>query len=119
MRHEIKIPNWRPASLNQLMGGKLRDRMRLKKSDRGIIAHYCGDIPVQTHKRRISQHIVLGKGMREYDYDNAWKSLLDGLVKAAVLIDDRRIYVEQGEVTYERNMQWGTTIIIEDIEPLF
>lgn len=118
-KHEIFIPNWRPASLNMLMTGKLKNRINLKKSDRQKIAQYCSDLPKQTHKRRISQHIVLGKGMREYDYDNAWKSLLDGLVKCGALVDDRALYVESGALTYERGSQWGTTIIIEDIAPLF
>lgn len=114
--YSVFIPQWRPASLNQLMNGKLRDRMRLKKSDRQIISFYCCRLPKATGKRRVTLHVVLGKRMNEYDYDNAWKSLLDGLVKCGALVDDRAEYVEQGALTYSRDWdKWGTHIVLEDI----
>lgn len=114
--YSVFIPQWRPASLNQLMTGKLRNRMRLKKSDRYIITFYCCRLPKAQGKRRVTLHIVLGTRMNAYDYDNAWKSLLDGLVKCGMLIDDKPGLVEQGALTYSRNpAEWGTRITLEDI----
>lgn len=76
-------------------------------------------MPKATGKRRVSMEITMGKGMREYDFDNSWKSLLDGLVKAGMLVDDRNAYCQLGTITHIRDSskwnEWGTTVILEDV----
>ena len=45
-------------------------------------------IPRATGKRRVSLHVTLGKGMREFDYDAPWKSLNDAMKHAGLIVDD-------------------------------
>lgn len=117
MIHRLIIPNWRPALLNN-MKGHWSNAARLKKLDRKAVwAHSLEQkIPRATGKRRVSLHIVLPKNGKKSDYDAPWKSLLDALVHAGMLIDDAPDYVEQGEITYSRD--WYnpcTVIILEDL----
>ncbi len=73
-------------------------------------------IPPATGKRRVSLHVTLGKGMREFDADAPWKSLNDALKHAKLIIDDSCEYIEQGPVTFSRNPKaWGTVIRLEDL----
>jgi Holliday junction resolvase RusA-like endonuclease len=73
-------------------------------------------IPKATGKRRVSLHVTLGKGMREFD-DDAWqKSTLDAMKHAGLIVDDSSRYVETGPVTFSRDRQgWGTRITLEDL----
>jgi hypothetical protein len=69
-----------------------------------------------TGKRRVSLHVTLGKGMREFDYDAPWKSLNDAMKHAKLIVDDSCKYVEQGPVTFSRDWKnWGTVIRLEDL----
>lgn len=113
---EVFIRNWYPATLNE-MKGHWRKGAALKKRDRDIIWGYCQKLPKATGKRRVDLHLVLGKRRRERDYDNCWKSLLDALTHSDMLLDDRRAYVVQGEVTYSRDWDnWGTRITLTEAE---
>jgi hypothetical protein len=54
--------------------------------------------------------------MREFDYDAPWKSLLDAMKHAKLIVDDSCKYVEQGPLTFSRDWKnWGTAISFEDL----
>jgi Holliday junction resolvase RusA-like endonuclease len=53
---------------------------------------------------------------RERDPDASWKSVLDGLVHAHMLIDDSRKWCKLGDVTFERGSERATTIQLTDID---
>jgi Holliday junction resolvase RusA-like endonuclease len=53
---------------------------------------------------------------RERDPDASWKSVLDGLVHARMLIDDSRKWCKLGDVTFERGSERATTIQLTDID---
>lgn len=111
----VTIPDWRPASLNQIMRGKIRDRIRFGKRDKHIVwAHFLSQPPATT-KRRVSLHIVLTGRERPCDPDNAWKSVLDALVKCGMLVDDSNAWCEITTPTYDRALKGSTTITLEDV----
>jgi hypothetical protein len=115
--YTLEIPRWRPALLNELMRS-VKGKIRLKKQDREIIWAYANQakIPPATGKRRVSLHVTLGKGMREFDYDAPWKSLNDAMKHAGLIIDDSCEYVEQGPVTFSRDpAAWGSVITLQDL----
>jgi hypothetical protein len=113
----LEIPRWRPALLNELMRS-VRTKIRLKKRDREMVCAYAwqAKFPPAVGKRRVSLHVTLGKGMREFDADAPWKSLLDAMKHAKLIADDSCKYVEQGPVTFSRDPKaWGTRITLEDL----
>jgi hypothetical protein len=116
-RHVLTIPGWHPNTVNQLLRS-VRERIRLKKADRQLIATYArlAGIPPAAGKRRVSLCITLGPGQRAADPDAYWKSLLDALVQCGQLVDDNRQGCELGEVAFERGGERKTTIMLEDLE---
>lgn len=117
MTHRIPIKRWRPASLNQLMSGHWRAKHRLKLADRELVGMYAvqAGVPKAEGKRRVSLEIVLQGRQQEADPDAYWKSLLDALVYAGLLVDDSREWCELGAVTYSRGDEGSTTIVLEDV----
>jgi hypothetical protein len=115
--YTLEIPRWRPALLNELMRS-VKGKIRLKKRDCEMIWGCALEqkIPKATGKRRVSLHVKLGKGRREFD-DDAWqKSTLDAMKQAGLIVDDSSRYVETGPVTFSRDRQgWGTRITLEDL----
>lgn len=107
--HVLTIPNFVPATLNQLLGN-WRKRARLKKLDREMVATYARlqEIPKATGKRRVSLRIGWGDGKagrrkgggRRPDPEAFWKSVNDSLVSCGLLTDDNEHGVELGPVEY-------------------
>ena len=120
MKHELWIPQWKPVLLNQLLYKHRHVVRGLKQKDQELIARYFRhyDVPPATGKRRVSLRIILKPRGQSGDYDGPWKVLLDGLVKCGALIDDSPEHVQLGNIEYERGTaeNWGTWIILEDIE---
>lgn len=111
----IYIPNWRPAPLNQLLRGHWKAH-KLKKNDRELVHFYAlqYDIPKAKGRRRVSLQITYCGRQKEYDSDNAWKSVLDALVRCGQLIDDNPKHVVIGPVIQTRGKTTSTTITLED-----
>jgi len=111
------IPGWIPTSLNKL-SGHWAERGRKKKAERNLLAAIVAVQRVGEAKgrRRIDLHLVLPTGKRSPDPDNLWKSVLDALVHAKILIDDNPTWREQGVVTYARSLGGltGTFILITE-----
>ena len=112
----LTIERWHPATVNELLRS-VRTRIRRKKLDREVIMAYTWQqkIPKAQGKRRLSLHIVMGKGQRGADPDAYFKSLNDACVCSGLLVDDSRRYVELTPVTFSRDWQhWGTVLTVED-----
>jgi hypothetical protein len=115
-KHVLTIPGWVPATVNQLLRS-VRGRIRLKKADREVVAVYArlSGIPRATGQRRVGLTIVLGRGQRGCDGDAPWKSLLDSLVSAGLLVDDAPAWCELAPVKFRRGER-GTEITLTDLE---
>ena len=117
MTYRLKIDRWHPVRLNKLMNCHPCTRSRLRKADDNMVAGYTilNRIPVATGRRRVDLHLTLGPRQQEGDEDNWWKSIKDALVNARMLIDDKKLWCEQGEVTFERGVERGTLITLTDL----
>jgi Holliday junction resolvase RusA-like endonuclease len=113
----ITVPRWHPARLNQLLHAHWAKAARMKKSDRDLIAVYCrqAGVPPAAGKRRVSLVLTLGPRQRAADVDAYWKSLLDGLTAAGMLLDDDRFGVELGAVDFVRGKERATAILLADL----
>lgn len=114
-KHTITILNWQPATINELMRS-VKARIRLKKSDRMIVACFAKNaaIPEAKTKRKIRLLITLGPRQRGADADAYWKSCLDALVQAKLLRGDSKEWVELLPVEYQRGSARATRIELED-----
>lgn len=117
-RYFLHIDRWHPTRLNVLLAACWQVRARKKRFDADIVkAMFLGaETPRAKGKRRVSLEIVLGPRQRGADPDAYWKSVLDALVQCGALRDDSRIWCELGEVRFDRGKNWGTTIVLEDIQ---
>lgn len=113
-RFIIRIPNWHPAPVNRLYSGHWAKRKRLKEKDADIVAHYAQPWPKATSKRRVKVAIVLGPRQRACDSDAYFKSLLDALKHAGMIVDDSPKWVELAPVEFTRGDR-ATEIWLEDI----
>jgi hypothetical protein len=118
--HRIEIPQWRPASLNDMLCCHWTTANRLKKSDRETITAYSikSEIPKAEGKRRVSLEIHISGRQQEADPDAYWKSLLDGLTRCGMLVDDQAKYCQMGTVTYYREESpeaRKTIVVLEDL----
>src|SRR5262245_29869941 len=95
----LVIPRWHPATMNQMLRS-VRTRMRLKKRDREMIWAYAmkQHIAKAEGLRRVQLSILLRPGKLPADADAYWKSLLDALVQAGLLLNDTIAAVELAPV---------------------
>lgn len=107
-----------PPTLNSLMRGKRRDRIRLSKEFRRAVglAALADQIPRATGKRRVTITVILGPRQRGADPDAFFKSTGDALKHAGLLMDDDRHGVEWAPVQYERGEHPACRITLEDID---
>ena len=115
--YRLRIERWQPAPLNSLINCHWATAARRKRVDKNMIAHYCktARIPLAPGPREVSLLVTLGPKQRAPDPDSLWKSTLDALVHAGMLIDDNRQYVRQGSVDFERGSERATLITLTDI----
>ncbi len=114
--HRLFVPGFRFTSLNAMMGQHWAKVAKMKKADRQWVGTYAmlRDIPKALGKRRVSLEVVITGRQQETDPDSLWKSALDSLVHTRLLVDDSPRYCELGTVTYRRNGELGTTIVLAD-----
>lgn len=113
--HEIIIPNFHPARLNQLIGCYHWSKAhKLKKSDAKMIAAYSRHVEKAVGKRKVKLIVTMGPRMRCPDVDSFWKSTLDALVQCKLLVDDSPKWCEIMPVIYERGQAKGTIIRLYD-----
>jgi hypothetical protein len=116
LRHTLWIPHWHPTPLNKLLGNHHKAGRR-KRADRDMVMAYAhlSRLPQATGKRRIILEIILDKGMRKCDPDAYWKSLLDALQQAKLLVNDSDRWVVTDPPTYSRGRVWGTRVVLMDL----
>jgi hypothetical protein len=118
-RYVLVIEKWHPYTSNQLMSCHHQQRARLKRIDRHLVMAYCAlhRFPVAVGLRRVELTIIRGEGDkgRPVDPDNWWKSLLDALVWAKMLIDDGEAYCEHKFIATEHGPQRATRITLIDL----
>ena len=119
MTFKLRIDRWQPATVNKLINAHWATAGRLKRVDKNIISHYCqhNRIPKAQGPRQVSLTITLAPRQRAGDPDAYWKSILDALVHAGMLVDDNRQYVRIGPVTFERGAERATLIELVDLDP--
>jgi hypothetical protein len=56
----LTLPDFTPTTVNKLFRGRLKDRIRLAKSDRDLVCHYAREqgVPLATGRRRVSLAIT-------------------------------------------------------------
>ena len=119
MTWQFAIPQFVPTTLNRLMRGRRRDRIRLAKGDRELVTYYArsSGIPPATGKRRVS--IKVSMPGRRPDPDSILKSTLDALVAAGLLRTDSSRWCQLGDVTVEHGDERQTVVRLEDLpEPV-
>ncbi len=112
----ITVPNWQPATVNQLMNCHWSTRNRLKQVDKDMVAFYGREVPKATGMRRVRLTITLGYRQRGPDVDAFWKSVLDSLVSDGLLVDDRKEWVVLDPVQYKRGKERATCVELFDID---
>ena len=113
---KIRIPHWHPTPLNRLLKTHWAVANRYKSMDRDIIQSYAnvyGMKPATGH-RTVRLTIHMRPKQRAADPDAYWKSLLDALVHAKLLVDDSRTHCTLGGVEFLRGAEVATTIELED-----
>ena len=114
--YTIYIPDWTPTPLNKLLKVHWSNSRKMKKTDAEIISAYSRScVPATIQKRSVSLIIILPKGQRACDPDAYWKSLLDGLVKCGLLVNDSARWCQNGFVEFARGERLASFIILEDL----
>lgn len=110
------IPGWHPTRLNELLRLHWAKRRKRKMFDAEVLRAEakCQGIMPAKGKRRVDLYIRLAKGQKRGDEDNWWKSLLDGLVDAGLLVNDSFDWCERGTIVFERGDQPGTTVRLSE-----
>ena len=114
----VVIDGWTPPTVNALMRGHWSTRARIKKAavNRVVAAMRAAGVPAATGKRRVTIAVEYGNRGHLSDPDNVPKAVLDGLKRAAVLIDDTAEWCDCPTATVARGAAKRTTLVIEDIE---
>jgi hypothetical protein len=119
-RFVLEIPGHLPTSSNDLRCHPLK-QSNLKARDRrafGKAAVILG-IPMAISRRRVTLIVTDAWRRGKPDDDAYLKAVFDSLVTNYLLIDDKREWMEfDWPPTYETGER-STTIILEDIEPIF
>jgi Holliday junction resolvase RusA-like endonuclease len=117
MTHMLHIEGFLPATVNQLLAAG-RWAWKLKKKDRERVAMHARlvGIPPATGKRRVTLTLTMGHRMRTPDPDGVWKSILDAMKYAKLIVDDRKECVELAPVRFGRAKVKATTVVLEDVE---
>ncbi len=112
----LEIPGYLPLSLNRLMRSrKLRMSEPKRAADHFTLAALVFRVPKATGKRRVSLVFTVQKGKPKPDPDNLVKVVLDGLVKAGVLVDDSDEWCQLGGIRMEVGKHPKTMAIVEEM----
>ncbi len=110
----ITVKNWVPTPLNRLMTCHWANAGRLKKLDLMVLQVASNGLPRAAGKRRVRMTVTLSKYQRAPDPDALWKTTLDALVHARMLINDSHLWCELDPVEFMRGTEQATTILLMD-----
>ena len=118
MTHTLIIAGWTPARLHEWDGRHWSSRSRLKRADRAVVALAARvhGIPPAAGPRRVGLHLAGWPRGRLPDPDGFWKSTLDALVSAGLLVDDAPRWCALGPVTLERSAARRAVLTLEDLD---
>lgn len=113
--HVLIIPGWRPYLANELFDAHFYDRAKMKREDANTIKAYClkQGIPIARMKRHVTIEIS-GRFRRFPDSDSPWKSALDALVQAKMLVDDGDKWASWDKPQFTRG-KLSTAITLQDL----
>jgi hypothetical protein len=113
----LRIDGWRPALLNELLKLHPMRAHRRKKADADVLAAagLLYDVPKATAPRRVGLTIC-GRYSTFPDPDSPWKSLLDGLKRAGLIVDDGASWCRCDQPIFLRGPRY-TLIELEDLTP--
>lgn len=116
MKHELKIPNYTPPLLNELMGHPmLAHQLKRECADMVAVYRVVCDVPKAEGKRRISLRLSGWPRSKFPDPDGCLKAILDALTLSGLLIDDKQQWCELGDVQFVRSRDRETVVILEDL----
>lgn len=113
----ILIIDWHPTLCNALMGD-WREAHERKKRDADMLGiHiFLFRVPSATRRRRVTLTLTYRVGQTHCDPDAPFKSLLDGLTRRGMLVDDSPKWLELMPLRYGTPGSRRETLIeIEDI----
>lgn len=113
--HFLIVEDWLPTSVNLLLQTHPMHRAKLKKRDAEVVgvAALQQAIPRASGKRRLFITLAQCRG-RSPDPDNVLKSLLDGLVKCGLLLDDAPNCCEIDKIAVLRGPRKMTYVTLQD-----
>lgn len=109
----IEIEGWHPTPANKLVGYHWRTIAGRKAKDRVKIAQHSFGLRKAKGKREVKLTLGLGPRQSGVDPDSSWKSLLDSLKHAEMLIDDSDKWVRLLPVEYVRDKPRVKRTVIE------
>lgn len=117
LKYELTVLDWHPVTLNALLCAHWSVRGRLKRGDRDLVGIYAkmAGVPKARGRRRVSLVLTMAPRQRRPDPDAFWKSTLDSLVHAGLLVDDSPKWCELGTVEFSRGEARETRIMLVDI----
>jgi hypothetical protein len=115
--YRLEICGWTPTLVNELLHAHPMRAATLKRSDRDLVRGYAfvAGIPAALGKRRVSVELHGWPRGRLPDPDAVWKSLLDALVAAGLLVDDSARWCEPVPPTFVRSPRRRTVVTLESV----
>lgn len=111
----LTIPGRMPPTLNQLMRGKIKVRIRLGREWREVVREHAVGMRPAVGKVRATIYVMLPKAVRAVDPDSLFKALGDSLVSARLLRGDSHLWVEWGKVQFLRCEHLCTVVVLEEV----
>jgi len=112
----LRIPQWHPARLNELMGGHWSRAHKLKKASKQVVWAHSVSMPKAFVKRRLTIHIYLRPRQRAGDVDAYFKDACDALKSCGLIVDDSPKWLELMPVQYHREKEWwGTVFVLQNL----
>lgn len=117
MIQTLRIPGYLPPTLNAMLYRHWAKASRLKKECHDLIAGHALEqgLVKATGRRRVTLTLTLAGRKKVRDGDSSFKAVLDGLVRAGLLLDDSPDAVEVAPMVQERGEAVATTITLEDL----
>jgi hypothetical protein len=115
--YSFTVPNYLPPTLNAIMRGHLRTRMKKSRECHDLFGHYFKEsgIPKATCKRRVMLKLTLGPRRNTFDVDAPWKGTLDALTACGAILGDRPDQCEITPLQQVRGEQSACEILLEDM----
>jgi hypothetical protein len=101
------------------MRGSFRQRVKSGKDDRLFVSYWARqqNVPPAHGPRRVALEVTVAPRQRRPDEDALWKSALDALAHAGLLVNDSPRWCRLGGITWSRGPRRQTVVVLEDLAP--